>query len=208
MNRQAFAVIAALVAAFVAANQASAHVIAIGYTPGANVGEVNLWLGSYHDHGGGDGPDIEGSARLQGDAPSTYDTTTPFSYGEGVLGYSSGAAPPPAGLVLGTNLFTSANYGGTTTDQSTLDGVYSWEAATISGLSAGGYTFTYVPIVNPSAHWAPWSDLQSVHLTLTSGDTGGGGANPGVPEPTSLLVLGGLSLMFGLAGRRRRRRAA
>lgn len=180
---------------FIGASQASAHVVAIGYSAGVNAGEVNLWLGSYHTFGQGDGPDLEGSARLQGLGSIVYDTTTPFTYSEGTNG--SSAALPPSGLVLGTNLFTSVSYGGTSTDQSTLDDIYSWEAATLTGLSAGDYLFTYVPIATPSAHWAPWGDLDNITLTLTEGETSGGGTNAGteVPEPMTLAILG-----FGLAG--------
>jgi hypothetical protein len=162
------------------AAHASAHVIAIGYTAGANAGDVNLWLGSYHTYGQGDGPDLEGSARLQGlGALSAYDTTTAFTYSEGTDGNS--IALPPSGLVLGTNLFTSVNYGGSSTSQSALNDIYSWEAATLTGLSAGDYVFTYVPIANPSAHWAPWNDLDNITLTLTASDKSGGGTTAGTP---------------------------
>lgn len=193
-------------ALFIGVSHASAHVIAIGYTAGANAGDVNLWLGSYHTFGQGDGPDLEGSARLQGlGALSAYDTTTAFSYSEGTNG--SSVALPPSGLVLGTNLFTSVSYGGSSTSQSALNDIYSWEAATLTGLSAGDYVFTYVPIANPSAHWAPWHDLDNITLTLTAGDTGGGGSTAGteVPEPATLAILG-----VGLAGLGyvRRKRAA
>jgi len=186
----------------IGASQVSAHVITIGYTTGVNAGEVNLWLGSYHYIGIGDGPNIEGSARLFNGG---YDTTTPFNYSEGTVYPSGVPAPPPAGLVPGTNLFVSQSYAGGDY-AATLSDVYSWEAVTISGLSAGTYTFQYVPAANPSAHWAPWPDLQNIQLTLTAGDTGGGGTNPGaVPEPASLAIWGSIGLMGFVAARRRKR---
>lgn len=191
---------AALLCLLVAAQQASAHTIVIGHTAGVNAGEVNLWLGSYHGDGTGDGPDTEGSARLQGVA---YDTTTAFNYGVGIASDEFGPvefAPVPSGLVFGTNLFASQDFansytGGVTSQVPSW--VNSWQAVTITGLSAGTYTFTYVPIANPSAHWAPWTDLQSVQITLTEGDTGGGGTTPGgsrVPDGGMTVALLGASL--------------
>src|SRR5262245_10729677 len=94
MKKQVIASLASVLGLFVVASQASAHVITIGYTPGANAGEVNLWLGSYHFNNIGDGPNIEGSARLQG--PGGYDTTTLFT---------TAAVSLPAGLVQGVNYF-------------------------------------------------------------------------------------------------------
>jgi len=190
------------------ASQASAHVIAIGYSAGANAGELNLWLGSYHANDVGDGPNLEGSARLQGlGALAGYDTTTAFTVSEGVNSYTN-VAPPPSGLVLGTNLFTTTFYsGGNNADPSAIADIYSWEAALVTGLTAGDYTFTYVPIATPSQHWAPYPDIDNITLTLTAGDTSGGGTTAGtqIPEPMTLGILG-----LGLAGIgfARRKRAA
>lgn len=196
-----------LLCLLVGAGQASAHTIVIGYTPGVSAGQVNLWLGSYHGDGIGDGPSIEGSARLQG--AGGYDTTTAFTFGVGIASSDFGPtpfAPVPAGLVFGTNLFASQDFANTYTGgvASTVPSwVNSWEAVTISGLSAGTYTFTYVPIASPTAHWAPWADLQSINLTLTSGDTGGGGTTPGVPEGGMTFTLLGIAFA-ALAGLRRK----
>jgi hypothetical protein len=179
----------------------------IGYTPGVNAGQVNLWLGSYHGYGIGDGNDIEGSARLQG--PGGYDTTTPFTYAQGIASSDFGPspfAPIPSGLVFGTNLFASQNFANTYTGGNASQvpaWVNSWQAVTVSGLSAGTYTFTYIEAASPTAHWDGWVDLQSVQLTLTAGDTGGGGTNAGVPDSGATLALSGLALA-GLIGMRRK----
>ena len=57
-----------------AANDAAAHAIVIGYTPGAAAGQVNLWLGTYHADNVGDGNDVEGSAHLFSVNGTVFDT--------------------------------------------------------------------------------------------------------------------------------------
>jgi hypothetical protein len=58
------------------ANVATAHTVAIGWSTGASAGEVNLFMGSYHQNGVGDGTDLERAANLVG--PGGYNTTTGF----------------------------------------------------------------------------------------------------------------------------------
>ena len=184
----------------VGSNQASAHANAIGYTIGANPGEVNLWLGAWHYNGEGDGNDLEGSANLVGVSAPTlpYNQTNPFtfstpSYGIGVQ------APLPAGLVPGTNAFWSPG--------ESPAGTYSWQALTVTGLVAGTYQFNYVPIPNPTQHWTPASGLQGIQITLTAGDVGGGGGNVGGSVPdggSSALMLGAAVLGIGALRRKLR----
>ncbi len=183
--------LAAALLLLVGANKASAHANAIGYTAGANAGEVNLWLGAWHFNGHGDGNDLEGSANLFG-LTAPYNVTTPFTYSTP----GPNAAPQPAGLVAGTNLFYSPGEG--------ASDVFSWEAVTISGLSAGQYVFTYVPIANPTAHWTPAPGLQGITLTLTAGDVGGGGSNvSNTPDGGSSVLMLGFGFL-GIAAIRRK----
>lgn len=192
---------ASLLLPLLAFNNASAHTVTIGYTPGTGTGEVNLWVGSYHGDDIGDGPNLEGSMHLFGVNGTTFDATVPFN-----IEHASGT--PPSGLVVGTNMFFSPSYlagscGGSTTD--CLAQLNSWEGVTISGLSAGDYQFSYIAPPNASAHWADWGDLGSLTIHLTTGDIGGGGDGGGndVPEPETLALLGIGLLGVGLSKRKK-----
>ena len=57
---------------------------------------------------------------------------------------------------------------------------------TFTGLSAGFYQFTYVPIANPTAEW----DLASTNMNGIFDLTGVVVPNPTIPEPVTLLLLG------------------
>lgn len=187
LNRKfasALSVTAAALMMLGAVNQASAHTTRIGWSNGAAAGQVNLFMGTYHRDGVGDGPDIEGSAHLTG--PGGFNVLAAFT-----TAYANGALPAN---LLAANV-QSCSSGGVC--NSALN---SWEGVTISGLTtAGTYNFDYICNFC-SAHWTPIS--QNISFNFSDVDLGGGGGNVTVPEPTSLALVALSLLGLGLSRRK------
>jgi len=178
------------------ATAAYAHTVTLGYE-NAGPGSVTFWFGSYHQHGFGDGPDLEGSMQLVGILGTSFGpTTVPFTLDRGTVGASCAGANctgQPAGLINGVTNFIDANYA---SGGGTFASVFSWQGVTFTGLSAGDYQFTYIPIASPTAHWAPWDEDVRTGTVHLSGTVVGE-----APEPASLILLG-----TGIAGFARRMR--
>jgi hypothetical protein len=180
----------AVVAALAAPQTAFAHAVSIGYE-NAGVGSVEIWLGTYN-HGPGT---LEGSLNLVGVLGNPFPSTT--------LAFTdltpNGVANKPAGLIDGVTNFYS-DWTGSVPNSLPLVGsetpfnlgcpacgpVQHWEGVTFTGLTAGSYQFTYVPLAIPSEEWALLStnmngifDLTAVVIPPTP-----------TPEPASLLLLG------------------
>ncbi|MCA1456606.1 autotransporter outer membrane beta-barrel domain-containing protein [Bradyrhizobium sp. BRP22] len=144
MRNGAFAVLSA--SAFLAwqVEAVQAHTVSIGFE-NSGPGAVTFWYGTYHAAV----PFTEGSLQLVG---GSYAATVAFT----LL-----TTTKPGGLIDGTTNFYS--------DGTTLVGTYAgtvatWQGASFTGLRAGTYTFTYIPIATPTAEWQP---IDSVILSYT-----------------------------------------
>lgn len=180
---------------------ANAHTKAIGYH-NSGPGSVTFWFQSWH---GFSAPFFEGSFNLVGINGNPYPSTTvPFSLSVGVK--------PPL-LIDGTNNFFACNRlpnGLCPTDEDAQGGS-KWQGVQFTGLQAGDYRFTYIPIANPSADWASATPgVNSNTLTLSGAVVGG--PPPATDIPTlsewTLILLGGLVALFGIGRLSRRRTVA
>jgi hypothetical protein len=138
------AVAAALVLAGSAAN---AHTKAIGYHNAGAAGSVTFWYQSWHACAA---PFLEGDFNLVGINGNTYPSTT--------VAFTLSTCTKPALLVDGVNNFyacTSNPNGFCATDEDAPPIGTKWQGVTMTGLTAGEYRFTYIPIANPSLDWTP-----------------------------------------------------
>lgn len=168
------------------------HAISIGYV-NAGAGSVTIWLGTY-GHGG---HHLEGSLNLVGVGGNPFPSTTvAFTTLTG-----TGVGFKPAGLVDGvSNFYTDWN--GSVPNNLPLVGteanfnagcpacgpVDHWQGVTFTGLGAGSYQFTYVPIAFPTQEWTPMSSQMNGIFDLS------GVVNPPSPSPapdagSSLAIL-------------------
>ena len=140
-------------------SNAYAHTVSVGYEA-AGVGAVDFWYGTYHVNPGY----TEGSFRLFGNG---LDITSPFS---------QLVTSKPAGLIDGTtNFYTNGTLLVGTNPNSAPR---TWQGALISGLTAGTYVFTYIPIASPTSVWRPWdSIILSSSVTLTADIVGASDIN-------------------------------
>lgn len=141
------------IAAFVLAALATpalAHTSSIGFTNTGN-GSVTFWFGTYHS-----GVNYtEGSMQVV----SSNSTTTTSAFNLLV-------STRPTGLVDGTNNFYSNGTSLVGTPNTTIR---YWQGATFTGLTTGTYTFTYLPIANPTSTWQPTNSvILSSTVTLSA----------------------------------------
>lgn len=177
---------------------AEAHTVSIGYANSGTAGSVTFWYGTYHT--------------------TNENGITPLNYTEGSLhvtstnGYNQTVQfaqlvnAKPTGLVDGTTNFYYNNNGANPQLVATPypATVHNWQGATLTNLSAGNYTFTYVPISNPTAVWAPINNVilsNTVNISAavvgtswtSVGNVAGGHATPLGPTLDLIAGNGGLS---------------
>ena len=136
------------------------HTISIGYE-NVGVNAINFWYGTYHS-----GVNYnEGSFHLV-NPTANVDITTAFSLLVSVK---------PSGLIDGDTNFYAAMTS-TTKQPTNVDGrtVLYWQGVSFTNLAPGTYTFTYIPIANPTQEWEPISNaILSSTVTLIRADLAG-----------------------------------
>jgi hypothetical protein len=153
-----------------------AHTNSIGYVGDGN-GGVTFWYGNWHP-----GTTFtEGSMTLQGVNGNAFAPTT--------VNWTLIQNTMPSGLIPGTNYYTS-NGVSLVPYNTNIQTSYTWQGVSFTGLSAGDYQFTYNPIAQPTANWAPMDSLiRSSTVTITaaalSGDADGDGINDATGAPVT-----------------------
>ncbi|MEE4452981.1 autotransporter domain-containing protein [Novosphingobium resinovorum] len=166
MRRARSALLAAAAASVaISASMASAHTDALGYlvSDGSADGLFNVQIvyGSWHDGIVA----AEGAVQLNR-ADSSVVGTQVFS----ILLSNVPDGSLPAGLTAGQNFFyVSADGNSLVATDSANNGVYNFQAATFSDITAGTYTFAYASTSGLSQVWTPAGNaISSGTFTVTS----------------------------------------
>jgi fibronectin-binding autotransporter adhesin len=128
-----------------------AHTVSIGYEA-LGGGVFDVWYGTYHS-----GVNYtEGSLHLVGPSLSTtvaftmLVTTKPSGLIDGTTNFYSNAVGT---ALTGTPVAVTGNGGSFNGQASSILG---WQGVQFTGITKPGtYTFTYIPITNPTAEWDP-----------------------------------------------------
>ena len=184
-------------AILLASGSASAHTKAIG-VHNSGPGSVTFWFQSWHSYVP---PFFEGSFNLVGINGNPYPSTTvPFTL-------TTGTKPPL--LIDGVNNFFACNRLPNSfcpTDED-MTGGSKWQGVLFTGLQAGDYRFTYIPIQFPSADWDPATPgVQTNTLTLSGSIVGGPPSSTDIPTLSEWGMIIMMALLAGAAWFRLRRR--
>ncbi|HET6806959.1 MAG TPA: autotransporter-associated beta strand repeat-containing protein [Frateuria sp.] len=164
-----------------------AHTVSVGYTNNGS-GALTFWYGTYHDPS--EASYHEGQFHLTG--PSGYDQLVDFT----LL-----VSTKPAELEDGYNNFYSSPDQTGLVDTNNIQTVLTWQGVSFSGLTAGTYVYSYVPIANPTQVWDPYAPVLTNTLTITAADLNGypleGGntydeTTPQLNQSDSIVFNGGI----------------
>jgi hypothetical protein len=161
---------------------ALSHTNSIGYVGGGN-GSVTFWYGNWHP-----GTTFnEGNLTLVGINGNSFPSTT--------VNWTLLSGTEPAGLIPGTNYFTSDGSQLVAYPSSPIS--YTWQGVTFTGLAAGDYQFTYNAAGSPTVNWMPMdsvilSSTVSLSAAALSGDANLNGIldiyeTGGTPPPPTLV---------------------
>lgn len=143
-----------------------AHTNSIGYV-GNGGGSITFWYGTYHNTSFN-----EAELKLEGANGTTYTTQ--------IVQFDQLTTTTPTGLDPTVNYFTTDGTQLVPYSDGTAAGGQSntWQGVTFTGLAAGDYTFTYIPLgdaesYNPSGSptmdWAPWDQIiRSSTVTISA----------------------------------------
>jgi outer membrane autotransporter protein len=147
------------------ANMASAHTDALGYlvSDGSAAGlfDVQIVYGSWH----GGVVSAEGAVQL-----NRADNSTVGTQAFAILLSNASDGTLPSGLMPGQNFFYISSDGNSlVATDSAGNGVYNFQAATFTDISAGTYTFAYASTSGLTQVWTPAGDaISSGTFTVTS----------------------------------------
>jgi len=193
-----------------------AHTVSIGFVPAENPGELTFWVGNYNHHGRPGNVPIEGSLRLTGVNGTIFDTVTePFS-----LSQYDGNGGKPLGLIDGVNNYYASgpvrgtgplvgNFADSYIKYCLACGpVTGWQGASILGLTAGDYMFSFVEKAQPTMDWTQWNNsLNNVFSIEQTSLNGGGPLNvSAVPLPAAFPLYGAGVAILGMLGWRRKQK--
>ena len=143
-----------------------AHTNSIGYV-GNGGGSITFWYGTYHNTNFN-----EAELKLEGANGTSYTTQ--------IVQFNQLTTTTPTGLDPTVNYFTTDGTQLIPYSNATAAGGQSntWQGVTFTGLAAGDYTFTYIPLgdaesYNPSGSptmdWAPWDQvIRSSTVTISA----------------------------------------
>ena len=143
-----------------------AHTNSIGYV-GNGGGSITFWYGTYHNTSFN-----EAELKLEGANGTSYTTQ--------IVQFDQLTTTTPTGLDPTVNYFTTDGTQLVPYSDATAAGGQSntWQGVTFTGLAAGDYTFTYIPLgdpesycttCSPTADWDPWDQIiRSSTVTISA----------------------------------------